>query len=173
MGINRQQHTANAYQEEWLRGSMGADIEIDNDFEQTNNSSGEELDHLPRFTEEWRERKPIQICRCSIELNHPTAELSNVAKKVARNSAKEGYYRVRMEQIDAWRDKWHGCDIEIEGDDEAQQGIRYCIFMLLQTYTGRDNRLNIGPKGFTGEVWRYILGYRGVLPTVLYVYCGE
>ena len=33
----------------------------------------------------------------------------------------------------------------------AQQGIRFCIFMLLQTYTGVDTRLNIGPKGFTGE----------------------
>ena len=39
----------------------------------------------------------------------------------------------------------------IEGDAKAQQGIRFCIFMLLQTYAGTDTRLNIGPKGFTGE----------------------
>jgi maltose phosphorylase len=41
--------------------------------------------------------------------------------------------------------------VEIGGDDEAQQGIRFCIFQLLQTYTGKDTRLNVGPKGFTGE----------------------
>nr|MCU0340491.1 glycoside hydrolase family 65 protein [Spirosomataceae bacterium] len=28
---------------------------------------------------------------------------------------------------------------------------RFCIFQMEQTYTGEDARLNIGPKGFTGE----------------------
>jgi maltose phosphorylase len=42
-------------------------------------------------------------------------------------------------------------DITIEGDVKAQQGIRFNIFHLNQTYTGKDSRLNIGPKGFTGE----------------------
>ena len=51
----------------------------------------------------------------------------------------------------AWKAKWENCDIKIEGDASAQQGIRFNIFHLLQTYTGQDARLNIGPKGFTGE----------------------
>jgi maltose phosphorylase len=42
-------------------------------------------------------------------------------------------------------------DITIEGDVKAQQGIRFNIFQLNQTYLGKDSRLNIGPKGFTGE----------------------
>ena len=41
--------------------------------------------------------------------------------------------------------------ILIKGDVAAQQGIRFNIFQLQQTYTGEDERLNIGPKGFTGE----------------------
>jgi maltose phosphorylase len=40
---------------------------------------------------------------------------------------------------------------DIEGDVKAQQGIRFNIFQLNQTYLGKDSRLNIGPKGFTGE----------------------
>ncbi|NND95673.1 MAG: glycoside hydrolase family 65 protein, partial [Flavobacteriales bacterium] len=36
-------------------------------------------------------------------------------------------------------------------DVSAQQGIRFNIFQMNQTYTGEDERLNIGPKGFTGE----------------------
>ena len=40
---------------------------------------------------------------------------------------------------------------EIDGDVATQQGIRFNIFHLWQTYTGDDPRLNIGPKGFTGE----------------------
>jgi maltose phosphorylase len=42
-------------------------------------------------------------------------------------------------------------DITIDGDVKAQQGIRFNIFQLNQTYLGKDSRLNIGPKGFTGE----------------------
>ena len=50
-----------------------------------------------------------------------------------------------------WEENWSHSDIIIEGDPAAQQGIRFNIFHLNQTYTGRDERLNIGPKGFTGE----------------------
>ena len=39
----------------------------------------------------------------------------------------------------------------IEGDHESQQGIRFNIFQLFSTYYGEDSRLNVGPKGFTGE----------------------
>ena len=41
--------------------------------------------------------------------------------------------------------------LHIEGDVKAQQGIRFNIFQFNQTYLGKDARLNIGPKGFTGE----------------------
>ncbi len=51
----------------------------------------------------------------------------------------------------AWAKKWAMDDIVIEGDVAAQQGIRFNIFQLQQTYTGEDARFNIGPKGFTGE----------------------
>lgn len=51
----------------------------------------------------------------------------------------------------AWQKAWENCDIVIDGDVSAQIGIRFNIFHLLQTYNGTDSRLNIGPKGFTGE----------------------
>jgi len=62
-----------------------------------------------------------------------------------------GYDAVRDEHIDAWKKIWDSADIRIEGNDSAQQGIRFNIFQLWQTYTGEDARMNIGPKGFTGE----------------------
>ncbi len=51
----------------------------------------------------------------------------------------------------AWLKRWERADVIISGDDQAQQGIRFNIFNLFQTYYGHDERLNIGPKGFTGE----------------------
>lgn len=83
--------------------------------------------------------------------NHPVDQLDKIAAKVAKEAAELGFEALKKEQAEAWHTKWEQSDIEIEGDDEAQQGIRFCIFQLLQTYTGDDARLNIGPKGFTGE----------------------
>ena len=61
------------------------------------------------------------------------------------------YDALRQEQADAWRKRWDLADVTIEGDDAAQQGIRFNLFQLFSTYYGEDERLNIGPKGFTGE----------------------
>ena len=44
-------------------------------------------------------------------------------------------------------------DIIIEGDNKNQQGIRYCIFQLEQTYHGYEGDNNIGAKGLTGEAY--------------------
>lgn len=87
---------------------------------------------------------------CS-SLNHAPDELIAAARRAAEEARGMGFDALLAEQSAAWEHKWHGCDIAIGGDPEAQQGIRFCIFMLLQTYTGVDTRLNIGPKGFTGE----------------------
>ena len=87
---------------------------------------------------------------CS-SLNHAPADLAAAARAVAADGLRTGFDALLKEQEEAWAARWHGCDIVIGGDPRAQQGIRFCIFMLLQTYTGVDTRLNIGPKGFTGE----------------------
>ena len=54
----------------------------------------------------------------------------------------------------AYFDKvWKKCDIEIEGNDTDQQGIRYCLFQLEQNYHGYSEDNNIGAKGLTGEAY--------------------
>ena len=51
----------------------------------------------------------------------------------------------------AWKKRWDKSDVVISGDEAAQQGIRFNILQLFMTYYGEDKRLNVGPKGFTGE----------------------
>ncbi|MDE7355574.1 MAG: glycoside hydrolase family 65 protein [Rikenellaceae bacterium] len=84
-------------------------------------------------------------------LNHPADQLPSASARVACEAADAGFDTLLREQKEEWAALWDKADIIIDGDDDAQQGIRYCIFQLLQTYTGRDSRLNVGPKGFTGE----------------------
>jgi len=89
-------------------------------------------------------------CNLSSE-NHEKRKLLANAKIVLNKAFKKGFDALLNEQINAWAKKWEESDITIEGDIAAQQGIRFNIFQLNQTYTGEDERLNIGPKGFTGE----------------------
>jgi len=84
-------------------------------------------------------------------LNYPADALAEVLKTTLKAISKKGFEQMLAEQAAAWAKKWQHNDILIEGDISAQQGIRFNIFQLNQTYTGEDDRLNIGPKGFTGE----------------------
>jgi maltose phosphorylase len=83
--------------------------------------------------------------------NHPKENLTLNAKSYLDKIYQTGFDLLHEQHLSAWEEKWSQNDIIIEGDDSAQQGIRFNIFHLQQTYTGEDSRLNIGPKGFTGE----------------------
>ena len=85
----------------------------------------------------------------TVSMNHDNTE--EAAKKVISNAVSIGYDQLLANQIEAWSKIWEMSDITIDGDVKAQQGIRFNIFQLNQTYLGKDSRLNIGPKGFTGE----------------------
>ncbi|TDE01083.1 glycoside hydrolase family 65 protein [Flavobacterium sandaracinum] len=85
----------------------------------------------------------------TVSLNHENT--ITAAEKVIQSALVLGYEQMLQDQIDAWAKIWEMSDITIDGDVKAQQGIRFNIFQLNQTYLGKDSRLNIGPKGFTGE----------------------
>lgn len=87
----------------------------------------------------------------TVSLNHAEESLIDAAKNVISTAREKGYDTLLQEQIASWARIWEMSDITIDGDVKAQQGIRFNIFQLNQTYSGKDSRLNIGPKGFTGE----------------------
>jgi maltose phosphorylase len=85
----------------------------------------------------------------TVSLNHENT--ITAAEKAIQAALALGYEQLLQDQITAWAKIWEMSDITIDGDVKAQQGIRFNIFQLNQTYLGKDSRLNIGPKGFTGE----------------------
>ncbi len=87
----------------------------------------------------------------TVSRNHKADALIQAARETLSKAREKGFERLLAEQKDAWARIWEMSDITIEGDQKAQQGIRFNIFHLNQTYLGTDSRLNIGPKGFTGE----------------------
>ncbi|WP_305952044.1 family 65 glycosyl hydrolase domain-containing protein [Emticicia oligotrophica] len=100
------------------------------------------------------ENQTYTIVKYAVNLsseNHTIEDLTEDTKSYIAKISQKGFEQMLAEQTAAWAKKWEGNDIQIEGDVAAQQAIRFNIFHLQQTYTGEDARLNIGPKGFTGE----------------------
>ena len=85
----------------------------------------------------------------TVSMNHENTQ--KAAQNVIAEAQKIGFTHLVESQKQAWAKIWEMSDITIDGDVKAQQGIRFNIFQLNQTYLGKDSRLNIGPKGFTGE----------------------
>ncbi|HHY15309.1 MAG TPA: glycoside hydrolase family 65 protein, partial [Firmicutes bacterium] len=79
------------------------------------------------------------------------AEVAEQALNILAQHEGLGYMGLFEAHSRAWSRIWQESDVKIKGDPPAQQGIRFNIFQLKSTYTGEDPRLNIGPKGFTGE----------------------
>ncbi len=86
-----------------------------------------------------------------VDRNHNKNELVTAAKEVLDKAVSFGFDALLEMQKQSWAQIWKMSDITISGDVKAQQGIRFNIFQLNQTYLGTDASLNIGPKGFTGE----------------------
>ncbi|MGI6228348.1 MAG: glycoside hydrolase family 65 protein [Christensenellales bacterium] len=83
----------------------------------------------------------------------PQGDSLSLALKKCAESKAEGYEKAAEKAESYWRKFWSESDIEIEGDAENQQGIRFCIFQLQQTYHGFDPKNNVGAKGLTGEAY--------------------
>lgn len=79
--------------------------------------------------------------------------LINKAKEEIDTLYNKGFKNSLNENKEFFNKIWEESDIEIKGDDKNQQGIRYCIYQLTQTYHGYSKDNNIGAKGLTGEAY--------------------
>src|SRR5205823_11321146 len=76
------------------------------------------------------------------------------ARSELARAREAGFDALALEQAAYLDDFWAQADVQIEGDDALQQGVRFNQFHLLQS-VGRDGTTNIAAKGVTGE------GYEG------------
>ncbi|MFL0268110.1 glycoside hydrolase family 65 protein [Candidatus Clostridium radicumherbarum] len=72
---------------------------------------------------------------------------------LVKKQEEKGFEAVLTDSTALWNNIWNRFDIQIDGDDKNQQGIRFCIFQMQQTYHGQDPNNNIGAKGLTGEAY--------------------
>lgn len=89
------------------------------------------------------------VCRSSEEREAFAAQCFAAGKRLDQIS----FSSILERNTSWWGQVWRNCDIEINGDPANQQGIRFCIFQLFQTYHGAVKGSNIGAKGLTGEAY--------------------
>ncbi|MDR2832146.1 MAG: glycoside hydrolase family 65 protein [Streptococcaceae bacterium] len=80
-----------------------------------------------------------------------STEVKQALEELTDKVKKQTFEQLLFAHEQEWENRWNLADVVIEGNDESQQGIRFNLFQLFSTYYGEDERLNIGPKGFTGE----------------------
>ena len=71
----------------------------------------------------------------------------------AHRLATTGYDEARAAHLRFWQSAWDKMDIEIVGDPEMQQGIRYAMFIVFMNYHGGDEHKNVLCK-LAGEVYQ-------------------
>lgn len=126
------------------------------------------VEGLVKTTEKIEELMVSECFSVKLETNQKASLTKNIIVTTSRDYDKEAvlkagealmeesivphsFEELKTAHEKIWGDRWKLSDVEIGGDDAQQQGIRFNLFQLFSTYYGEDMRLNIGPKGFTGE----------------------
>ncbi len=103
-------------------------------------------------------------------LDMPRDEMKGFLKETLARAERQGVKKLKENQAEYMKNFWENADIQIEGDDSLQQGIRFNLFHIMQA-AARDGRTGMGAKGLSGE------GYEGhyfwdtemyVLPVFVY-----
>lgn len=122
------------------------------DTEQQIEYSAEKKVSLKTFTVNLKKGVESVFTRL-VSVSSGTKNAKEDAYNELKLQAEEGYDKASLRNDLYWQDFWNKSDIEIVGDDDNQQGIRFCIFQLQQTYHGAKEGDNIGAKGLTGEAY--------------------
>ncbi len=93
----------------------------------------------------------VKYITIATSLYYDRLQLVETSVDMCKQAKLKGWNELVEEHKKVWHDIWKESDVVIDGDPEAQQGIRFNIFQLHQSYRADDPRLNIGAKGFTGE----------------------
>lgn len=110
-----------------------------------------------KYVLQLKNSQPVTINKHVINLvnkhpEHPVDLMTELQLKLDATKT-DDFGQAVLHQAHWWQCKWQQIDIQIDGDPKNQQGIRFCLFQLVQTYRGLDPHDNIGAKGLTGEAY--------------------
>jgi kojibiose phosphorylase len=69
-------------------------------------------------------------------------------------AAQQGFHGGLQEQQIAWARLWERADVQIDGDEQAQRHLRFCLYHLLAGAPWHTDRLSVPVKLLTGEYYQ-------------------
>lgn len=79
---------------------------------------------------------------------------ADVAARHLEALASEGVEKILEAHVEAWKSRWEACDVEVEGDEEAQHSLRFAIYHLVSAANPEDERVSVGARALTGEAYK-------------------
>jgi nigerose phosphorylase len=76
------------------------------------------------------------------------------ARAACRKARQAGYNQLKAEHAACWEKIWQTCDVQIDGDDEAQFALRYSLYQLQLTAPRHSDRVSIPARGLSGQVYK-------------------
>ncbi|MEH7076395.1 glycoside hydrolase family 65 protein [Neobacillus drentensis] len=135
-----------------LRTACAASYQLSHPFNRIDDLTADSV--VSEFSFQLNEQVTFEKKSIFVDTLRHGEDLADSAFGLQTRLADKHFSHFSKEQKTYLDDFWNDADIEIIGDSELLEGIRFNLFHLLQS-TGRDRFSNIAAKGLSGE------GYEG------------
>jgi trehalose/maltose hydrolase-like predicted phosphorylase len=103
----------------------------------------------------WRCR-PGQVARLArlvalVRTDAPADDAGRRASAKLADACRTGWRRVVADHEAAWSARWRVGDVKVEGDDKAQEALRFAVYHLSSAANPDDDRVSIGARALTGD----------------------
>ena len=76
------------------------------------------------------------------------------SREFSKQAASIGFNKLLNEHNELWKQRWEDCDIQIVGDDAAQQALRFSMYHLLAIVPTHTERASIPARGMSGQMYK-------------------
>lgn len=76
------------------------------------------------------------------------------SREFCQQAATLGFTALLAEHAALWDKRWDDCDVQIEGDDQAQLALRFSMYHLLAIVPTHTERCSIPARGMSGQMYK-------------------
>ncbi len=76
------------------------------------------------------------------------------SRKLCKQAVSIGFDKLLEEHTTLWSQRWDTCDIQIEGDEQAQQALRFSLYHLLSIVPMHTEHASIPARGMSGQMYK-------------------
>lgn len=92
----------------------------------------------------------LEVCYTSRDVQRP----ADAAVAHLERLLQDGVRPAILRHVDAWKRRWQACDVELEGDENAQRAVRFACYHLTAAANPGDERVSVGAKALTGLTYK-------------------